>query len=68
MIRNAAAQYDVKDVLLAGGVSANQWIRHQVEGKLAKRQIRVWVPESRFSGDNAAGCAHYAYRQGEAHD
>lgn len=68
MIRNAAAQYDVKDVLLTGGVSANQWIRHQIEGKLAKRQIRVWVPESRFSGDNAAGCAHYAYRQGEAHD
>jgi N6-L-threonylcarbamoyladenine synthase len=34
--------------------------------KLAKRRIRVWIPESRFSPDNAAGCAAYAFRQGES--
>lgn len=67
MIRNAAAEHNVKHVILAGGVSSNLWIRKHMETKLAKRNIRIWVPESRYSGDNAAGCAAYAYRQGERH-
>jgi len=67
MIRNAAAEHNVKQVILAGGVSSNLWIRKHMETKLAKRNIRIWVPESRYSGDNAAGCAAYAYRQGERH-
>ena len=65
MIRNTAEEYNIGDVILAGGVSSNKWIRRQVETKLAKRRIRVWVPESRYSSDNAAGCAAYAYRKGE---
>ena len=68
MIRNAAAQYEVEEVIFTGGVSGNQWIRRRAEEKLGKRQIRVWAPEPRFSGDHAAGCAHFAYRQGEGHD
>lgn len=67
MVRNAAAEYEIRHVILAGGVSSNRWIRRHVEEKLAKRQIRVWVPDSRYSCDNAAGCAAYAYRQGELH-
>jgi N6-L-threonylcarbamoyladenine synthase len=67
MIRNAAAEHNVKQVILAGGVSSNLWIRKHMETKLAKRNIRIWVPESSYSGDNAAGCAAYAYRQGERH-
>ena len=67
MIRNAAAEYEIREVILAGGVSSNRWIRKHMEEKLAKRKIRVWVPDSRYSCDNAAGCAAYAYRQGELH-
>lgn len=67
MIRNGAEQYRTEDVILTGGVASNIWIRRQVEEKLKKRRIRVWIPESRFSCDNAAGCAVYAYRQGESH-
>ena len=67
MLRNGAAAYNVKDVLLAGGVCANRWIRKYIEDKLAGRQIRVWMPDNRYSGDNAAGCAAYAWRQGERH-
>lgn len=66
MIRNAGAEYNCKDVLLAGGVASNQWIRNQIIEKLAKRQIRVWLPEAKYSGDNAAGCAAYARRQSES--
>lgn len=65
MIRNGAAEHHVKDVILAGGVSANQWIRNRIIEKLSKRQIKVWLPENRYSGDNASGCAAYARRQSE---
>ena len=67
MIRNGAADYHVQDVILAGGVCANRWIRTHIEEKLARRRIRVWMPENRYSGDNASGCAAYARRQGEQH-
>ena len=66
MLRNGAAAYYVNDVILAGGVCANRWIRTYVEEKLAKRKIRVWMPDNRYSGDNAAGCAAYARRQSES--
>ena len=66
MIRNAAKEYNCNDVLLAGGLASNQWIRNQIIEKLAKRQICVWLPENRYSGDNAAGCAAYARRQSES--
>lgn len=65
MIRNVAAQKEIGDVLLVGGVASNAYIRHHMIEKLAKRRIRVWIPESRLSPDNAAGCAAYAFRQGE---
>jgi len=67
MLRNGAASFRVQDVILAGGVCANRWIRNHIEEKLAKRQIRVWMPDNHYSGDNAAGCAAYARRQGEQH-
>ena len=66
MLRNGAAAYHVNDVILAGGVASNQWIRNQITEKLAKRRIRVWMPDNRYSGDNAAGCAAYARRQSES--
>ena len=62
LLRNAAAAYDVNDALLVGGVGSNKYIRRHVEAKLAKRQVRLWVPEGRFSCDNAAGCAAFARR------
>ena len=65
MIRNGAAEHNVKHVILAGGVCANRWIRNHIVEKLAKRNIRVWMPDNRYSGDNASGCAAYAQRQGE---
>ena len=62
MLRNGAAAYDAADVLLVGGVASNKFIRAHVEEKLQKRNIRLWVPEARFSCDNASGCAAYTRR------
>ena len=67
MLRNGAAEYNVHEVILAGGVSSNRWIRDHITEKLARRHIRVWLPEAKYSGDNASGCAAYARRQGEQH-
>ena len=62
MLRNGAAAYKVHDVLLVGGVGSNKFIRQHVQEKLAKRHVRLWVPEGRFSCDNASGCAALAWR------
>lgn len=64
VLRNGAQEYGVRDVLLVGGVGSNSFIRQHVEAKLAKlrRPVRLWVPEGRFSCDNATGCAAYAWR------
>lgn len=62
MLRSGAAAYGVSDVILVGGVGCNQYIRRHVQEKLAKRHVRLWVPEARFSCDNASGCAALAWR------
>ncbi|EJW98657.1 hypothetical protein EVA_13235, partial [gut metagenome] len=33
--------------------------------KLAKRRIKLWVPEARFSCDNSTGCAAFAWRMSQ---
>ncbi len=66
LMRNGAAQFGVHDVLLVGGVGCNSYIRHEVETQLAKRRVRLWVPEARFSCDNASGCAAFAWRVGQS--
>ena len=64
VLRNGAQEYRVGDVLLVGGVGSNKYIRQHVEQKLAKLRypVRLWVPEGRYSCDNATGCAAFAVR------
>lgn len=62
MLRNGAAAFDVKDVLFVGGVASNKYIRAHVESRLGQRNVKLWIPEARFSCDNASGCAAYARR------
>lgn len=68
MLRNGAAAYKVREVILVGGVGSNNYIRQHVEEKLAKRHVRLWVPEGRFSCDNATGCAAFAWRMNTKND
>lgn len=63
LLRNGAEAYHVNQVLLVGGVGCNQYIRRELEAGLAKRRVKLWVPEGRFSCDNASGCAAYAWRK-----
>lgn len=65
LFRKAADQYKIHDVLLVGGVGCNSFIRQHLETRLAQKRVRLWVPEGRFSCDNASGCASYARRMAE---
>ena len=64
----AAKQTGIKDITIGGGVSANSGLRERVllEGK--KRGWRTFLPEFKFTTDNAAMIAiagYYHYLAGE---
>ena len=58
----------IKDIAIAGGVSANSGLRDGITAEGKKRGWRTFLPESRFTTDNAAMIAlsgFYRYQQGE---
>lgn len=59
-LQTATADHPVKSVLLAGGVSANQLLRQELERNFAKTH-QVYFPEPKFSTDNGAMVASAAY-------
>lgn len=52
----ACQQYSVKQVILAGGVAANQGLRHELQKALATTlpAVELIIPPLRLCGDNAA--------------
>lgn len=57
----ACAQFPVQQVVLVGGVSANQYLRQSLESFCAKNHISVGYPERSMCTDNAAMIAYTAY-------
>lgn len=58
-----AKEYQVKTIILGGGVAANQELRKQL-GEAIKKQIpntKYLIPDTAFTGDNAAMIALAAY-------
>lgn len=51
--------HQVKDVLLAGGVSANQVIDKIIAQELAATKCHVHIPQPGYCGDGAVGAAFY---------
>ena len=51
---SAAEDYGHKTVALAGGVSANSELRSMLKSDCEKRGIRLYMPELKYCGDNAA--------------
>lgn len=56
----AAKEYNVKQVVLGGGVSANSYLRSQIVEKLAGSGIEVQIPPIWCTTDNAAMIAKVA--------
>jgi N6-L-threonylcarbamoyladenine synthase len=50
----AAKQFGIRDIAAAGGVSANSGLRDALTAEGARRGWRVFLPELRFTTDNAA--------------
>ncbi|MCR4562265.1 MAG: tRNA (adenosine(37)-N6)-threonylcarbamoyltransferase complex transferase subunit TsaD [Bacilli bacterium] len=58
----AAEEYDVKQVVLAGGVSANSYLREQMQKRLANTGIDLIIPPLWCTTDNGAMIAKVAER------
>ena len=63
----AAKQYDIDEIAIAGGVSANSGLRNGITEEGRKRGWRTFLPEFKFTTDNAAMIAlagYYRYMNG----
>ena len=64
----AARQTGIKEVTIGGGVSANSGLRRRIEAEGKKRGWNTYLPEFKFTTDNAAMIAiagYYHYLAGE---
>ena len=59
----AAKQYDVKQVIIAGGVAANKGLRSAMQEAMDNLNIKLTVPQFKYCTDNAAMIAAAAYHQ-----
>ena len=50
----AAKQYKVKQVIVAGGVAANKGLRNAMEREFSKLEIPLQIPPLHLCTDNAA--------------
>jgi N6-L-threonylcarbamoyladenine synthase len=64
----AAKEFGIRDIALGGGVSANSALRARIEAEGKRHQWRTFLPELKFTTDNAAMIAvagYYRYLRGE---
>ena len=64
----ASKETGIRDIAIAGGVSANSGLRNGITETGARRGWRTFLPEFKFTTDNAAMIAmagHYRYLNGE---
>lgn len=57
----AAKKYGAKSIMLAGGVSANTFLKQNLQSNADKLAIPFFAPELKFTGDNAAMIAVAAF-------
>ena len=57
----AAKEYQVRSIFLSGGVSANKYLRTELEKSTKELKINYSQPEFEYTGDNAAMIAMAGY-------
>jgi len=62
----AIEKYSPSALVLAGGVSANSVLRKQMQTLCEKYKIRLYMPELKYCGDNAAMIGSQAYYEFES--
>ena len=66
---HAMKEYNVKNLIVAGGVSANKGLRARLTEECNKNGYGLTVPEMKYCTDNAAmigAAGYYAYKLGRA--
>jgi N6-L-threonylcarbamoyladenine synthase len=67
----ASKETGITEIGIAGGVSANSGLRRAIEKEAAKRRWNLFLPELRYTTDNAAMIgvtAYYKYLRSEFAD
>jgi N6-L-threonylcarbamoyladenine synthase len=67
-LRKASKETGIKQIAIAGGVSANSWLRAKLEEDAVKYRWTVYVPAFEYCTDNAAMiamAAHFKYINNE---
>lgn len=67
----ALKEYNVNNLILAGGVAANQGLREKLREEAKKENINLSIPDMKYCTDNAtmiAASGYYAYINGERAD
>jgi N6-L-threonylcarbamoyladenine synthase len=67
-LKKAAQQYNIKDIALAGGVSANTGLRQGLKQMGEEMRWNTFIPQFQYCTDNAAMIAiagYYKYLKGE---
>jgi N6-L-threonylcarbamoyladenine synthase len=67
-LRKAAKETGIKEISIAGGVSANSGLRKTLNEEAQKQGWKVYIPKFEYCTDNAAMiamAAHYKYLKGE---
>lgn len=63
----AVKEYNVKNLIVAGGVSANNGLRHRFAVLCKENKIKLSIPKTKYCTDNATmigAAAYYAYKKG----
>lgn len=67
-LKLAAKQYGIKQIAIAGGVSANSFLRAELERVGKEKGWQTFIPKFEFCTDNAAMIgvtAYYKYQEGQ---
>lgn len=67
-LRKAAKQFDIKEIAIAGGVSANSGLRSALQQHKQKFGWNVYIPDFQYCTDNAgmiAMAAYYKYMEND---
>ena len=68
---HALKDYNVKNLIVAGGVAANKGLRESLTKECITNNINLIIPEIKYCTDNAAmigAAAYYAYKRGDQAD
>ena len=67
----AVKEYNVKNLIVAGGVSANKGLRKRLQELCDENNINLTVPDLKYCTDNATmigAAGYYAYKLGRTSD